>query len=458
MAYIVEKIIYFLIVEIVFPLFRRGRAPLFLPTLFLLLAGSGADLSAPRSCWSLEPSEVLVIINKKVPDSLTLARYYMEKRGIPVQNLVMLSVTEKEQCSLEEYEKRIALPIRSYLKKRAASEPPLRCLVTLYGVPLTITNTDLSLREKAVLSNMQGKARLLQLQVDSLKEDEKEKRKPLQEKLDRINREIVFFKKMNKGAAVDSELALVQQRPYPLLGWIPNPHYLGYRANEFKPFAKSVFLVSRLDGPSPQIVRRIIDDSLAAEETGLHGKAYFDARWPDPGDKPLSGYALYDRSLHKAADHIKKSHEMTVILDEKPTLFPPGSCPDAALYCGWYSLRKYVDAFHWVPGSVGYHIASAECVTLKQPGSTMWCKMMLEKGVAATIGPVGEPYVEAFPLPDLFFSLLLEGKKTLAECFALSNPYLSWKMVLIGDPLYRPFKHKAVVKHPPAPPHKTARE
>ena len=35
--------------------------------------------------------------------------------------------------------------------------------------------------------------------------------------------------------------------------------------------------------------------------------------------------------------------------------------------------------------------------------------------------------------------LLVEGRLNLAECYALSLPYLSWKMVLIGDPLYRPF-------------------
>jgi hypothetical protein len=66
--------------------------------------------------------------------------------------------------------------------------------------------------------------------------------------------------------------------------------------------------------------------------------------------------------------------------------------------------------------------------------------MMLEKGAAAVIGPVNEPYVQAFPLPEVFFALLTEGKLTLAECYALSLPFLSWQMVLIGDPLYRPFK------------------
>jgi hypothetical protein len=64
---------------------------------------------------------------------------------------------------------------------------------------------------------------------------------------------------------------------------------------------------------------------------------------------------------------------------------------------------------------------------------------MLEEGVTATIGPVGEPYVQAFPMPEIFFAALTDGAFTLAECYLLSVPYLSWKMVLVGDPLYRPF-------------------
>jgi uncharacterized protein (TIGR03790 family) len=135
---------------------------------------------------------------------------------------------------------------------------------------------------------------------------------------------------------------------------------------------------------------------------------------------------------------------MPVILDAKEGLFQTGDCPNTALYCGWYSLGNYVDAFTWARGSVGYHIASAECITLKIKESRVWCKMMLEKGVAATLGPVAEPYVEAFPPPDLFFGLLLDGRWTLAETYALSNPFWSWQMVLIGDPLYRPFAKKSI--------------
>jgi uncharacterized protein (TIGR03790 family) len=86
---------------------------------------------------------------------------------------------------------------------------------------------------------------------------------------------------------------------------------------------------------------------------------------------------------------------------------------------------------------VGFHIASSECATLKGKNSQVWCKKMLDKGIAATIGPVGEPYVQSFPVPEIFFHYLTEGYLTLAESYLISLPYLSWKMVLIGDPLYR---------------------
>jgi uncharacterized protein (TIGR03790 family) len=130
---------------------------------------------------------------------------------------------------------------------------------------------------------------------------------------------------------------------------------------------------------------------------------------------------------------------MPVVVNNEPELFKTGECPGAALYCGWYSLGQYVPAFTWQKGAVGYHIASSECSTLKRKDSQVWCKRMLEEGVAATLGPTSEPYVQAFPVPEIFFGLLLDGRLSLAECYALSKPFWSWQMVLIGDPLYRPF-------------------
>ena len=62
---------------------------------------------------------------------------------------------------------------------------------------------------------------------------------------------------------------------------------------------------------------------------------------------------------------------------------------------------------------------------------------MLDNGIAATVGPVGEPYFQSFPMPEIFFDFLTQGQLTLAESYLVSLPYLSWKQVLVGDPLYR---------------------
>ncbi len=132
-----------------------------------------------------------------------------------------------------------------------------------------------------------------------------------------------------------------------------------------------------------------------------------------------------------------KEQRINVVLNDVNDLFQKGQCPDAALYCGWYSLAKYIDSFKWSKGSVGYHIASSECTTLKNAYSQVWCKKMLDNGIVATIGPVGEPYVQAFPVPEIFFHFLTEGYLTLAESYIISIPYISWKMVLVGDPLYK---------------------
>jgi uncharacterized protein (TIGR03790 family) len=218
-------------------------------------------------------------------------------------------------------------------------------------------------------------------------------------------------------------------------------------------------MVSRIDAPTLRLAKGLVDTAISVEKSGLRGTAYFDARGlakiDDTNLQPGS-YPDYDRALLQLAKAMNEQTDIKVVLENTPQLFQPGQCKDAALYCGWYSLGKYIDAFEWVPGAVGYHLASAEAATLRDPGSQVWCKKMLEHGVCATIGPVYEPYLAAFPRPEEFFSLLIHGELTLVECYSLTNPYNSWMMVLIGDPLYRPFKYRAGLAASPSQPPKSA--
>lgn len=335
--------------------------------------------------FALEPEEVAVLANKKVKDSILLAKFYMEKRQIPEKNLILLSMTDKETCERKEYENKAIPPVRKFLDKNKN----IRAMVIMFGLPLRISPPR---------NSPEG---------------------------------------TDKTASFDSELMLVKKKNYDLNMWLPNPYYLGFK-NLKTPLSRSdVIMTSRLDGADTATVKRIINDSMEAEINGLKGKAYFDARWIDPGEVEVSGYAFYDKSLHETARILSESDIIPVVLNDTPQLFQKGESPDTALYCGWYSLAQYVDAFVWQKGAVGYHIASAECTTLKKEDSQVWCKKMLDNGIAATIGPVGEPYVQAFPVPAIFFSYLTEGYLTLAESYLVSLPYLSWKMVLVGDPLYR---------------------
>ena len=209
------------------------------------------------------------------------------------------------------------------------------------------------------------------------------------------------------------------------------------------PLRPATLMVSRLAAPRFELAMRLVDTAVEVESMGLSGKVYLDARgmaYNSKTDK-LGSYSQYDQSLRDLAERIKNHTKLEVVLDNRPELFGPGACPDAALYCGWYSLGEYVDSFTWRPGSVGYHIASMEAQTLTTPGSKMWCNAMLERGVAATLGPVYEPKLAAFPLPDDFFSLLLTGRYSLVEVYYRTTLFSSWVMVLVGDPLYNPFKN-----------------
>ncbi len=236
-------------------------------------------------------------------------------------------------------------------------------------------------------------------------------------------------------AAFDSELSLLWWDDYPRHAWMSNTLNVRTARGGAVRASRPVLMVSRLDGPSPAVVRRIIDESVAVERRGLTGKVYIDAH----GLPAKDSYGAYDRKLRDLARFLSDRTTLDVTLDKKPALFAPGDCPQTALYCGWYSLAKYVDAFAFVPGAVGFHIASSEAVSLTDPAKRYWCKELLRDGVDATLGPVAEPYLHAFPDPRDFFGLLLTGKYSIVECYYYSIPMNSWMMLLVADPLYRPF-------------------
>ncbi|MEN9974409.1 MAG: hypothetical protein RLZZ282_415, partial [Verrucomicrobiota bacterium] len=69
-----------------------------------------------------------------------------------------------------------------------------------------------------------------------------------------------------------------------------------------------------------------------------------------------------------------------------------------------------------------------------------WCAPLLEKGAAVTVGNVYEPYLHLTHDFGLLHESLLAGDCWGEACWK-AMPATSWQGVVLGDPLYRPFKH-----------------
>lgn len=259
--------------------------------------------------------------------------------------------------------------------------------------------------------------------------------------------EIETYSYKNGDASVDSELSLLwwDRDQYRVAERIQNPLFHGNPAPA-TPSSSSlpVMMVSRLDAPTPPLAMSLVDRAMETEQRGLTGKAYVDSRGIQPDG--TVGYGYYDQGLRDLADLMRNHTPYPVVLEDTERRFSQhGEAPDVAIYAGWYKLRSYEDAFTFNPGAIGYHIASGEAISIHDPNEAGWCKNALERGITVTLGPTGEPYVDAFPLPNEFFALMMTGRYTLVESYALTTRYVSWRMVLFGDPLYNPWRGRRLL-------------
>ncbi len=261
-----------------------------------------------------------------------------------------------------------------------------------------------------------------------------------------LQAQIEYLENDGTAAAFDSELALLWWTYYPRSKWHVNP--LHYKARGMR--TQPVLMTMRLDAPTEALVFEIILDSLRAERDGLQGRFVIDSRGLPL--KPGDGYAVYDQTLRNLRNILADRTQMSVTFDDRAEVLPPNATDDVALYCGWYSLRKYVPACDFNPGAVAFHVASLELVGLHNEKEAGWVAGLLRHDVAATLGAVAEPYLHVFPPADDFFPLLLTGELPLAEVYWRTTPVTSWMINMIGDPLYTPFKVNPQMKAADLPP------
>lgn len=373
----------------------------------LLRAGPAAALPKADEL----AARVVILANARQPESVQLAEFYAGKRGIPAANIIALPLPETEDITWREFIDQVYQPVQDELHRRgwldgtagrqldplgrkryAFTDNRLAFLVVCRGVPLRIYNDPTLLDEK-----LGAKIRAI----------------------------------FNKNeAAVDSELSLLGQSGYGITAFATNPlFHTELRTLE----AQMVVKVSRLDGPTFESARRLVTSALEAEARGLLGRYYVDLGGPDPaGDRWLAATQAQLRQLGFDGD----------VHDGAGTFGPEARFDAPVLYFGWYAGGLNgpftAEGAGFPPGAIALHIHSYSAHTLRS-ASAGWCGPLVARGVAATAGNVFEPYLGFTHRPDLLLQALARGRN-LGDAAYYALPVLSWQAVLIGDPLYRPFK------------------
>ena len=354
-----------------------------------------------------EAEATLVIFNARDPGSRELAELYRKSRDIPVDNVIALDAPTTSEISRGEYDSTIAGPLRKELLARGlwmatrdllnrtiVYSSRIRYAAVIRGIPLKIRQETTPYSGDAVIQPQPYGG---------------------------IN-----------AASVDSELAVLGLFHPQISGILSNP--LAGEGNA--PIPPWLLMVSRLDGPSVQVVKDLITSTLRAENEGLKGWAYTDLRATSE-----CGYARGEEWIRRVGDLLGKSG-VPVITDTLPETIPPGfPVTDAAAYYGWYA--ENIDGpfaqpgFRFTSGAVAVHLHSFSASTLGDP-SKGWTAPLIVRGACASLGNVYEPYLPFTADLGIVCGSLLAGK-TLAESHCRSLAALSWMNVCVGDPLYRPY-------------------
>jgi uncharacterized protein (TIGR03790 family) len=358
-----------------------------------------------------EAHRILLIYNPTVPDSETVAQHYADFRHVPAEHFCSIE-TEADITLSGDDLSAFAASLGSCLDRVG---PHIQILLPVYGVPYKVSGR---------IDDIAGNGSVPTTSLDAL----------------------LFL-----GSAAD-QLTYAIYNPLYQDGSSMSGDYEPYQPiGALLPDAEDelgvpLFLVSRIDGVDADAAMSLVDRAQAAEELAhsgsLAGTVYVDGKSGDhpPSSDDFGTYEYGEWNMWGTRQIFQDLAFYDVVWDGNEAEFgtspAPTECPDALYYAGWYSYNNYNDAFTWAPGAIGGHLDSCSACDIRQ--STSWSANALQKGITATFGAVGEPYVAGMPDYDQFFLYLLQGAN-FAEAGFESTVIGLWMMAWLGDPLYRPY-------------------
>ena len=231
-----------------------------------------------------------------------------------------------------------------------------------------------------------------------------------------------------------------------------SPNHTYDRRGEFKFFnsddATLLFITAVLDGPTKEAVIKLIDRSMdVSKQTFVTGDLFI-----DPYGRQLSSVDTdYQEDIldfiNNELPNLGLDGQITVDIDDpyqEPTV---ASLSHDSFYWGWfnptYSKQLFLNqnerrvflynADDRSACNIHYYVDGS---AFDSNGSDHWCNLAIniEPGYAICAGSVDDPGSDAFLRPTPFFQALHQGA-TVGEAFLFASEFVSWKTVLIGDPL-----------------------
>lgn len=324
---------------------------------------------------------VLVVVNANHPQSISIGRHYMSRRGVPAKNLLTLSVEVKEGITAAVYRAAIEEPVKKAIGELGSKYD---YLLLTKGVPIRV-------------DDLGGKS------VDSL------------------------LAAMHLPAEDPAMKGVAE-------GSVRNPYY-----RSLAPFSAAKFkmhLVTRLDGYSTGSAIRLTDLSLQAKP--LKGPFFFDGA----ANRTDGGYGPMEKLLEKAAKDLTTA-KFQASYHGAPEFIDPGE--RLMGYASWgsndgaFDLSAYRKLkFH--PGALAEtYVSTSGRTFLPTEGGQSLIADLIEQGVTGVKGYVSEPYTFALAEPPVLFVKYVAGAN-LAESFYAASKVVRWKDLVIGDPLCAPYR------------------
>lgn len=373
---------------------KRLRAALlaFVAALATAAPPGAAEPPAPVAREVDPATAVVVLVNEALPESVALGEYYAAKRGIPASQICRVKTRTDESCSWPELRKDLLEPLRAFLAKR----PDVLFLVPTYGIPVKTSEEN---PENDGKGGPGGPITQCVLGRDY--------------------------------CAVDRELELLNL-DHPLDGWFESKLF---NQDRHVTLADRVYVVSRLDGPTPEAARALVDNALYGEAYGVEGKSFLDTRGRTD---PAEAYGSIDIEM-KNVTKVYEKYGLAFDHDDREEVVDLATLADPAHYWGWYTgdvvCSKEGWRFH--RGAVGAHLHSFSAVELRRKDRA-WTGPLIAHGVTGTCGTVYEPLSAGFPFGTIFLDRFLHGY-TFGESMVMSSMFTSWAAVFVGDPLYAPY-------------------